>query len=403
MRTTSILLALLATAVAAVAEVRIGNYPIEPVTPVEGGAALPITIVDLSSPATAAGSINTAAVNFFARDCAAGFKVKFFTRSGDTLTQIAERGPFNVNNVLMKITLSPPVTVPAGALIGMTQLTPCALLTGQTPVAGRSAVRFSGDITAANINSGKLLEHYSFGAYGADSSDAQVRTHVIIAAGAAQGSGGALFKTDLFLANLKDVNATGKFVYHPAGTAGTPVDPSFAFDLGLSQSQSLPNFVGQSLGRSGLGSIDVYTTIGFLPPTINARIYDDAGAAGTKGFTFDAFQPAEALQPAQNAVLFAPPDTRSRMNIGVRTLDQGGEIQFILVQSNGGYRVPAVTRQYPANYFIQDTAANIFGGVAPQPGDYVIVYSTQLSYFAYAAITDNATNDPSVQVARHLK
>jgi hypothetical protein len=400
MRSATICLLSLVLAVAATAQVSVGNYPLEPLTFTV--SPVPITIVDLSSGATGTGTINTVAVRVFARECTGGFKVKFFTRGGDSLTQFAERGPFNVTAPLMKVALTPPVDVPANALIGVTQLQACAPMTGQSSITGKSAVRFSGDVTSGQINAGTTLENYALAAYGASSPDAQVRTQIVIAAGAAQGSGGALFKTDLFLGNTREANAKGTFVYHPAGTSGTSSDPSFPFDVAPITAVTLGNFVGQSLGRTGLGSIDVYTTIGYDPPTLTARIYDDAGAAGTKGFTFDAFQPHEALQPFENAMLFGPPDARFRMNLGIRTLDQGGEIQISHYDSAGRARVFGIRKTYPANYFIQDSVANITG-FAPQPGDFILLYSQQIPYFAYAALTDNANNDPSVQVAKHLK
>jgi hypothetical protein len=164
---------------------------------------------------------------------------------------------------------------------------------------------------------------------------------------------------------------------------------------------TFPNFVATNLGRSGVGSVDVFTTIGFEPPNIAVRIYDDAGASGTKGFTLEALTPAAALQPFENALLFAPQDTTNfRMNLGVRTLE-ATEVQFLQLDKDGNQRA-FVTKNYGANYFLQGLVRD-FTGVDPSPGDTIIVYSQQKAFFAYGSIIDNRTNDPSVQVGRHLK
>ncbi|MGZ5433124.1 MAG: hypothetical protein ACXWH7_09360, partial [Thermoanaerobaculia bacterium] len=221
------------------------------------------------------------------------------------------------------------VAVLAGDLLGITELRDCAGTVGQTPQLFKNAYHFEGDITSGSIASGYWLPGFVLAAYGAESADAEVRTQVILAAGAAQGVGGSSFKTDISVGNLLSNRTQGRLVYHRAGTSGTASDPSFAFGLDPQRTLSLPNFVGTNLGLTGVGSIDVYTTLGYEPPNIAVRIYDDGGAAGTKGFTMEAIKPGDALQPFENAILFAPQDaTRFRMNMGVRTLE-ATEVQFL--------------------------------------------------------------------------
>jgi hypothetical protein len=224
---------------------------------------------------------------------------------------------------------------------------------------------------------------------------------VILAAGATGGIGGASFKTDVYIGNLRSNRTQGRLVYHPAGASGTTSDPSVPFSLDPQRSLTLPNFVATNLGINGVGSVDVYTTIGYEPPNIAIRIYDDALAAGTKGFSMEALPPAAALQPFENAILFAPQDTaRFRMNIGVRTLE-ATEVQFLHLDRDGNQRA-FVTRSYPADFFTQASAAT-FTGVQPNGGDTIIVYTQQNPVFAYGSIVDNTTNDPSVQIAKHMK
>src|SRR5262249_34981563 len=75
------------------------------------------TDIDLLSPANATGTVDTATFHWSA-GCLNAVKIKFFRRSGDTLTMTAERGPFNTafSNT---VALSPSVSVQEGDLIGI--------------------------------------------------------------------------------------------------------------------------------------------------------------------------------------------------------------------------------------------------------------------------------------------
>ena len=395
------LIAVLLVATPLFAQLSIGNYTLTSNSSTINFAQ-PNTVVDVNSGATANGNIGAVAVRFNRSECSgAAFKVKFFRRSGSDLTMIAERGPFAVTSSLTTVTLIPPVAVLAGDLLGVTELRDCAGTVGQTPALFQNAYHFEGDITNASIADGAWLPSFMLAAYGAESVSSEVRTQVILAAGATGGLGGASFKTDVFIGNLRSNATRGRLVYHPAGASGTTTDPSVAFSLDPQRSLSLPNFVSTNLGLTGVGSVDVYTTLGYEPPNLAVRIYDDAGAAGTKGFTMEAVTPRDALQPFENALLFAPQDvTRFRMNIGVRTIE-ATEVQFLHLDRDGNSRA-FVKKNYPADYFIQNSAAS-FTGVTPNDGDTIIVYSQQKAFFAYSSIIDNTTNDPSVQIAKHLK
>ena len=395
------ILASLLLATGAFAQTAIGNYTLTT------NASLPNfpepgTIVDVGSGASQAGTIGAVAIRFNGNGCTGNaFKVKFFRPAANDLVLIAERGPFAVTGSITVVAIAPAVAVQQGDLLGVAELRNCAEVAAQSPVAGRGAVFFEGDVGNVSLTDSLALPNVAFSMYAAESTSSEVRTQIVLAAGAAPGSGGAQFRTDVFLGNLRQNRAAGRLVYHPAGTSGVPTDPAVPFSVESARSLTLPNFVGAFLGITGVGSIDVYTAIGFEVPTVSVRIYDDAGAAGTKGFTLEALPPEAALQPFENAILFAPSDTtRFRMNIGVRTLE-ATEVQFLHLDAGGNQRA-FVTRNYPANYFIQGAAAD-FTGVAPQSGDQIVVYTQQKPVFAYGSIIDNAANDPSVQVAKHLK
>ena len=396
------LIVVLALATPLFAQVSIGNYPLGANSSTIN-LAQPNTVIDANSGATADGTIGAVAVRFSSNACdGAAFKVKFFRRSGNTYTMTAERGPFAIDNALLTVALTPPVAVLQGDLLGITELKSCAGTVGHTPVAGRHAVHFEGDVTSATLSpTSYQLYNFALAAYGAESVDSEVRTQVILAAGATGGLAGSSFKTDVVIGNLRSSRSEGRLVYHPAGTTGTTSDPSVPFGVNPLRTLTLPNFVATNLGISGVGSVDVYTKLGYEAPNVAVRIYDDAGAAGTKGFTMEAIKPEDALQPFHNAALFAPADAaRFRMNIGIRTIE-ATEIQFLHLSKDGTSRA-VVKRNYPAEYFIQGSAAS-FTGVAPEAGDTIVVYSQQKAFFAYGSIIDNTSNDPSVQIAKHLQ
>ena len=64
------------------------------------------------------------------------------------------------------------------------------------------------------------------------------------------------------------------------------------------------------MGTSGLGSADIITTLGTGSnlPVISARVFNDAGAAGTTGFGLNALNPVDGIQPGRRAVLTIPQD-----------------------------------------------------------------------------------------------
>jgi hypothetical protein len=114
------------------------------------------TVIDLTTPANANGTATSARFGWAASVCPNAVKIKFFHRSGNTLTFYDERGPFTVTTSPMTVTLTPPVNVQVGDLIGIAELTPCGNAEGLFGT-GASAgfVYFSGDLTGSTaISSG---------------------------------------------------------------------------------------------------------------------------------------------------------------------------------------------------------------------------------------------------------
>src|ERR1043165_4543288 len=82
------------------------------------------TEIDLSSPATTTGLVTSVHLYWSQGSCTNAVKIKFF-RPSTNLTMIGERGPFTVPARDVTLTLSPPVSVLKGDVIGVTRLTPC--------------------------------------------------------------------------------------------------------------------------------------------------------------------------------------------------------------------------------------------------------------------------------------
>jgi hypothetical protein len=421
-------------AVAAVAQT-IGTYALWPDTAVDTSGLIfgpppadpARTYVNLSGPATSNGTIRMVAVRISGASsfnpCNDSVKIKFFHRGSITINFFAERGPFSVTGNMLKVTLPTPVDVLAGDFIGITILRDCPLSgarlgpIGQLVKADGSAF-IQGDATGAYTLApgstatpqARLIPAVALSIFGSSVIDAEIRSQVIVVAGSASGVGGSRFKTDIQMANvpppelifnspLRGDTVLGRLVYHRERVTGVPSDLSISFKLASGENRTLPDFVG-GLGQSGLGSIDIYTTVGFEPPLAVAHIYEDSSGS-TKGLTIDAQILDRALM--EDAVLFAPPDpTKFRMNIGVRTLDSPVTLGFVIFRANGTARTGTVLLELPANYFLQNGADQLLG-TPLQPGDSIVVRAGGAPAFVYGSIIDNASQDPSAQFASVLR
>lgn len=221
---------------------------------------------------------------------------------------------------------------------------------------------------------------------------------VFAAVGSLQGNG-AFFKTSVQLHNPGTSAIAGKLVFHRAGAGGTDADPSLSYSLAARQTITYDDLL-PAMGQSGLGSLDLVTTQGSAPLT-TFRIFSDAGALGTSGMSIDPIAPNDALKSGQTGVLLAPADLmRFRLNIGIRTLSAGVSMQITVRDVTGAIRHTA-TKTLPATYFIQESAAN-FLGVTPSPGDSIDFAINSGSAIIYGAVTDNTTQDPTLNYAKSI-
>jgi len=225
---------------------------------------------------------------------------------------------------------------------------------------------------------------------------------VLVVVGSTPGSFGSYFRTAVHLYNPHGVALTGKIVFHPAGASGSAEDPSMAYAIGPGKTQAFDDLLPAMGLGSGIGSADLIADGTSPLPLALARVFNDGGVAGTTGLTQDAFSPNDALRAGNSGVLFAPEDQqRFRLNVGIRTLDEGSTIE-ITVRDRDGLVVKSASRTFPPSYFTQLGSAAILDGYALNGGETITFAVTSGSAFLYGSTTDNTTNDPSIQFAHGI-
>ncbi|MFA6959032.1 MAG: fibronectin type III domain-containing protein [Thermoanaerobaculia bacterium] len=228
-------------------------------------------------------------------------------------------------------------------------------------------------------------------------------TRVLPVAGSLPGGFGSYFKTSLALYNPRDVAATGKLVFHPAGAQGSSNDPSLSYTLAPLQTVFHADLLPAMGVATGLGSIDLVADPSTPSLVALARVFNDAGELGTTGFTEEALALGDALGAGTAGVLIAPSDVRKfRLNLGVRTLEAGATMT-ITVRDTAGATVKSVTTSFGPTSFTQVASSVMLDGYALAGGESITFQVTSGSAFVYGATTDNTTNDPSVQLARPIE
>jgi hypothetical protein len=145
----------------------------------------------------------------------------------------------------------------------------------------------------------------------------------------------------------------------------------------------------------------VFLTLGSAGnvPVVAARVFNDAGAAGTTGFGFNALRTDEALQAGDRGVVFIPADlTAFRLNLGVRTLSANVALT-LTVRNAAGAIAAVVPKFFPAVYHEQQTGSVFLNGLPLPAGGSITATIDSGAAFFYGATVDNRTGDPSMQIA----
>jgi len=359
------------------------------------------TLVELSSSATAAGSLNSATFSWSSGGCLASVKIKFFRPSGDTLLFLTERGPFNSSP--FTVALSPPVTVQAGDLIGVSNLsTTCGNPDGTAPGRAAGYVRFDSDVTTnVSRSSGQVATNFTLGLYASGPAAETVAGIVaVVVSSPGVGVPPSLFKTGVQMHNSTASAESGRLVFRRQGTSTAAGDASLSFSLAPGQAQSFDDLL-PAMGLTGpqIGSLDVVMPIGAPPPVVAVRIFNEGGTAGTSGFTVGLTFADAVLGAGDRGVLFTPSDlARFRLNIGVRTGAAGAAV-IVTRRSSAGVVVQTLAKVYPPNFFEQIAAGAFLSGAAFGANDSITIQVTAGSITVYGATADNISQDPSLQFA----
>jgi hypothetical protein len=381
-------------AIVSAAEIRVGSL--------EGNSAVftatPVTIIDWTRPATGSGSVNTASVAWTkaSSPCDGIFFVRFYAIPGNALvtTMTAERGPFRAVNGINTVALEPPVSVTTETYIGVRRgagAESCGQPYGTfTRQAGRAL--FSGDdfkggsLTALSPSGNFHLQAQA-------SNVPSVRVATLPVAGSVAGNFGSFFRTSLTLANPSTDEIRGKLLFRPAGKAGSDTDPSLDFVIPSNGTLNYADVIA-SLGQTGLGSLDILTTAS-ATPLASARVFNDAGSAGTSGLAEEAV-PAAPNYLSVASVLIPEDLTNYRLNIGIRTITAAD--LNVTVYDKAGLSQGFLVKSYPADFFEQVSASSFINGGTLPAGGRIVVSAFQKEFIVYGAVTDNRTNDPSVRI-----
>jgi len=229
-------------------------------------------------------------------------------------------------------------------------------------------------------------------------------SRVIPAVASAPGAGGSFFKTAIQLFNPLGFRLTARLVFHPVGSQGSVTDPSLDVAIEPLETESFEDIVA-AMGISGLGTLDIMLPSPSNSPVVVARVYDDAGASGTQGFTQEAVSPNDSgtagrvLSAGTSGHLILPADTDAyRYNIGMRTLGTSATIQFTVRDASGAF-ISQKSLSMSSNSFLQSEASQFLNLSLP-PGGVIRVGLLGGNAIVYGATVDNTTNDSSVQFAR---
>jgi uncharacterized repeat protein (TIGR01451 family) len=358
----------------------------------------PYTDVDLVSPALFAGSLTTATFGWSIPGCVSALKIKFFRPSGQNLVFLTERGPFDSSPTT--VTLSPPVPIQAGDLIGISHLTNCGNPVGAFPGAAAGYIAFGGDAASTvTRSSGTAVRNFTLAvqASGVATESTQGIVPVVVSI---PGVPPSFFKTGFQMHNPTALTFAGRLVFHPQGVAGSGADPSLTFSLEAGQTQSFEDLLpAMGLNGARIGSLDIVMPAGASAPVVAARVFNDGGAAGTTGFTMGAASSDSILGAGDHGALFAPADTgRFRMNIGVRSGPSGGAMT-VTRRNAAGTVLQTLTKSYPPNFFEQISGVEFLAGAPFGANDSITILVNSGSVIVYGVTADNTTQDPSIQFA----
>jgi hypothetical protein len=357
-----------------------------------------LTWIDVSHAAPRSGTIGGLSVRWSGpagAPCVNAYSARIVRASSvpGAWTIVANLGTYNSDNEL--VTLPAPVNVQAGDLLAVTALKAiqtCGAFVFSQGSQSDTVIRIPADLTN---NVAPTFSNYAHGvvlnALAWQSISTLTATLPVV--GSAPGNFGAFFRTSLQLSNADTSRQDVRIVFHPQAQSAQASDPSLSVTLLPGRSVAY-NDILATMGLTGIGSLDIYGT-GGKGPVVTARVFNDNGAAGTQGFTEEAVTREHFMVASQYGELPYPADPANfRMNLGVRTFDDGATVQFTGYDATGAFR-GSLTKTYGPNYFEQFNAA----ALAALTDGWISVYVTAGSAVVYGSYTDNRTNDSNMKYA----
>lgn len=379
-----------------------------------GGAASsgPLTYIDFNRPVTMDGTVTHVTFRWHSTaPCTEQVKFRFFRPGAGgpagVLELVGSAGPFTSANPAppgvifddRMIRLSfPAIAVKRGDVLAVTQMKPgCG---GFEVVAGRPddvVYETSADFNGGALSASNTIARTGFRLNAAAHTGALRHVGVIPAAASAAGAFGSFFRTEVTISNPSPFGIGVVLVYHPAGRSAEPADPRRNTLLLGNESRTYTDIVA-TMEQTGVGSIDVLTS--GHTPVITTRVYNDAGAAGTSGFTQEVVTSYEAVRSGTYADFTIPADlTNYRVNVGIRTLGEPTTFQVTVYDTAGALVGETAERTVAASYFEQIPLSAFLAGVTPSAGGLARIHvKSGGSAVFYTATNDNRTNDPSLKM-----
>src|SRR3954466_599515 len=166
------------------------------------------TDIDLTGPASGTGTVTSVHVFWSSTGCSNAIKIKFFRRSGNTLTMTTERGPFSSVGTDNNFTMSPAVPVQQGDLIGVARVAACGNAGTFFGFTSAGHVEFPSDVTGSvDLSAGTTGAPLALSGSGPTPTE-QIRGYIPVV-GSTAGGLGSNFKTSMQL------------LYGAAGSSGS--------------------------------------------------------------------------------------------------------------------------------------------------------------------------------------
>lgn len=220
-----------------------------------------------------------------------------------------------------------------------------------------------------------------------------LRTLWLPAAANGPGNFGSYWQTDLWLNNPGREPLTVALSYVAQGEPGAAAATIVRTVPGLGQLE-IPNVVSAVANRTGNGAIRLEADAPFLATSRTYNTPANGSEVGTFGFSMPALGLTETFSSSVLAGLANGAVFRS--NIGVfNPHDHALELTYTLYSASGGVLAES-TREVPSLGWSQSNLAEIPGFPAATSGSYLIVRSAAGSFYSWASLVDNRSNDPSL-------